>query len=109
MTTNITPEDREHWDKKMKAHARRLKRQERAPQIRKAAIITLSLILAAACLFLNIRDRATFQPATVLQDSIEQVLDDTLQMDQGRLPDLYDTIDRPEGSVLLRVKRRDSL
>jgi len=66
-----------------------------------AAITSAGLILFAGRIWQTL-------PRPVTEDSIQKVLDDTLQINQGRLPE-KDTIDRPDGSVQTRGKRREGL
>lgn len=54
-------------------------------------------------------DRATKQAAKEKYDSIQKALDDTLQLNAHKIPDsLFEEVDRPDGSVQRKVKRRDA-
>ena len=72
MTTNITPEDREIWDKKMREHSRRLSRQEKRGTIGRVIVAALIMALSFAIAY-NWSHKPYTPPRTP-----EQVMEDTL-------------------------------
>ena len=79
--TNITPEDRETWDKKMKEHSRRLSRQENASDAKKTVLLMITMITIIWLVCHTIKAwKAPYAPPR----TPEQVMEDTLVGVKGR-------------------------
>ena len=74
---------------------------------KKTALIVLALITIGILVLFTWR---VISIPWVPPKTPEMILDDTLQMNQGRIPDAYEEIERSDGHVDIRPKRRiDSL
>jgi len=81
MISNITPEDREEWDKRMQAHARRLKKPNKAKGI---ARLLLFLLIAAWLIYACCNAWRQVKPPP---RTPEQVMEDTLRIYQHKNPE----------------------
>jgi len=79
--TNLTPEDRETWDKKMKDRSRRMNRQKNTSDAKKTVLllITMITIIWLVCHAIKAWKAPYTPPRTP-----EQVMEDTLVGVKGR-------------------------
>jgi len=80
MISNITPEDRELWDKRMQAHARRLNKPDKAKRITRFIIF---LLIAAWLIYACCNAWRQVKPPG---RTPEQVMGDTLRIGANDLP-----------------------
>jgi len=87
MISCITPEDRETWDRKMKEHSRRLKRQGNVSDAKKTVLLLIMMISIIWLVCVTIK--ACSKPYTPPRIP-DQVVEDTVKISRRKMP-VYDS------------------